>query len=192
MHPDFDLPTIAKITGRKSTITGMFFAALTPVIAPTDAEVRQALRVLGMEEGAVVCAYCGDKKSEWDHLRPITVKRRPTGYVSEIANLVPCCGKCNQSKGNKPWLEWMRSSARHSPTTRRVSDLTLRIRRLKAYERWREPICVDYEDVLGADVWCKHLAHLERVLACMVKAEKHAVRCRRVLKTALTNDEERA
>jgi hypothetical protein len=53
MHPAFALPTIAKVTGRKSTITGMFFAALTPVIEPTDAEVRQVLRVLGMKDGAV-------------------------------------------------------------------------------------------------------------------------------------------
>ena len=64
---------------------------------------KRSVIVLG-EEGAR-CAYCGDKASDWDHLRPLVVKRRPTGFISEIANLVPACGKCNQSKGNSPWRE---------------------------------------------------------------------------------------
>jgi hypothetical protein len=27
-------------------------------------------------------------------------EKEPIGYISEIRNLVPVCGKCNQSKGN--------------------------------------------------------------------------------------------
>src|SRR3954468_17503374 len=135
MHPDFNPPARnPRITSRKPTITGLFFVTLTPSITPTDDEVDEALAVLGMTTGACVCAYCGGKKSEWDHFRPIVLNRRPTGYITEIANLVPSCGKCNQSKGNKNWRAWMLSTtANHSPTRLRLSDIDIRIARLEEY-----------------------------------------------------------
>ena len=55
------------------------------------------------------CAYCGDVATQLDHLRPYIVDRQPTGYGSEPANLVPCCGRCNQKKGNKDWEEFINS-----------------------------------------------------------------------------------
>src|SRR5438105_14320295 len=100
----------------------------------------------------VRCAFCGDKSTEWDHLRPLVLDRRPTGYVSEIANLVPACGKCNQSKGNSPWRKWIRSTtAKHSPTARSKPDLAERIARLEKYEEWRPPTKIDIEAIIGND-----------------------------------------
>ncbi|WP_372491581.1 HNH endonuclease [Microbacterium galbinum] len=80
----------------------------------------------------VACAYCGDTSTEWDHLRPLVDKQRPTGYISEIRNLVPACGKCNQSKGNKAWRTWMFSDARLSPKRRGVADIDARAARIVA------------------------------------------------------------
>ncbi|MDG1250094.1 MAG: HNH endonuclease [Gammaproteobacteria bacterium] len=73
-------------------------------------------------------SFCGSTASEWDHLRPLVLDKKPTGYVSEIHNLVPACGKCNQSKGNKPWVSWIISTAKLSPRTRGVKDLEQRIK----------------------------------------------------------------
>ena len=114
----FQMPSVQTMLSRKSSITNAFVSALVPVIPPSLAEIEEALRILGMDPGDVRCAYCGDKSSEWDHLRPLVLKRRPTGYVSEIANLVPSCGKCNQSKRNTEWREWMVSAVPLSPTAR--------------------------------------------------------------------------
>ena len=83
------------------------------------------------------CAYCGGVASEWDHLRPLVKDKKPTGYISEIHNLVPSCGKCNQSKGNKEWKTWMLSTARLSPTARGIKDISARVKRLEAYENSR-------------------------------------------------------
>jgi hypothetical protein len=128
-----------------------------------------------MDPHDVRCAYCGDRATEWDHLRPLVVKRRPTGYVSEIANLVPSCGKCNQSKGNKPWREWIMSTARLSPSGRKVTGVAERFARLEEYERWREPRRVDFEAVLGREGWehywslCE--AMVEQLKACQTVAD---------------------
>lgn len=169
----FAMPKPVRITGRSSSITNSFVNGVIPVVPPTEDEVRDALEILGMQN-AIVCAYCGDTSTEWDHLRPLVDKQRPTGYISEIHNLVPACGKCNQSKGNKNWLTWMRSTARLSPAARGVSDIEERIARLQEYEQRGRPTRIDFETVVGADLWDRHWAHHKRLLELMREADKDA------------------
>jgi len=149
----FRMPKIQTMVSRKSSITNAFVNAVIPSIIPEPEEIAEALSILGMPTSSVRCVYCGDPFTEWDHLRPLVLNRRPTGYISEIANLVPSCGKCNQSKGNKRWRDWMLSNARLSPTGRGIVNLDTRISRIEQYERWREPTQVDFAQLLGAERW---------------------------------------
>lgn len=174
MHPDFDLPTRGRIDGRTSSITAAFFQAITPVRIPTDAEVTEALAVLGMRSGDCRCAYCGDLRTEWDHFRPTVKGRQPTGYITEIANLVPSCGKCNQSKGNKNWREWMLGNAVLSPRRRGVVDLDLRVARLTAFENWRKPVCIHYSTLFGADRWTEYCTLLDVAVTHLTAAQQTA------------------
>ncbi|MCX7197673.1 MAG: HNH endonuclease [Proteobacteria bacterium] len=131
-----------------------------------------------MRPGACVCAYCGDPRTEWDHFRPLVTSQRPTGYITEIANLVPACGKCNQSKGSKPWREWITGTAKRSPKTRGIADLNERIARLQAYEKWREPQRLDFEALVGAELYKEHWGNWKDLLELMNRAQQlaHAVR----------------
>lgn len=150
----FQMPSVQTMVSRKSSITNAFVNSLIPVLRPTPDEIAEALSILGMDASDVRCAYCGDKSTEWDHLRPLVLKMRPTGYISEIANLVPSCGKCNQSKGNKDWRTWIVSvRGRHTPATRKIADLTGRIARLETYEQWRAPTRIDFESRVPVDDW---------------------------------------
>src|SRR4051812_20754033 len=89
----FAMPSVQTMVSRKSSVTNAFVNSLIPVIEPTIEEIEEALQILGMTPDDVRCAYCGDPNTEWDHLRPLVVNRRPTGFISEIGNLVPSCGK---------------------------------------------------------------------------------------------------
>lgn len=169
----FAMPKPVRITGRSSSITNSFVNGVIPVVTPSEDEVRDALEILGMLD-VVDCAYCGDTSTEWDHLRPLVDKQRPTGYISEIHNLVPACGKCNQSKGNKYWLTWMRGAARLSPTTRGVADIEERIARLQKYEQRGRPTRIDFESVSGAELWQRHWDHHNRLLALMREGDADA------------------
>jgi hypothetical protein len=166
----FATPKPVRIAGRSSSITNSFVNGIIPVVPPTFDQVDEALRILGMGT-IVVCAYCGDPASEWDHLRPLVVGKQPTGYISEIHNLVPACGKCNQSKGNKPWRAWMFSSARLSPESRGVAGLEARADRLAAYEEWETPTLIDFASVVGEQLWDKHWRNHEAILQAMRDAE---------------------
>jgi hypothetical protein len=161
---------------RKSSITNAFVSAIIPVAPPTLDEIEQALRILGMGPEDVRCAYCGDPSTEWDHLRPLVKGRRPTGYISEIGNLVPSCGKCNQSKRNEHWESWMRSEgASRSPRSRGVKDLEQRIDRLRAFEQWRPPEPIDFEKLVGTDAWRDYWRKLEAVDAMIAEYHQSAI-----------------
>lgn len=154
-----------------------------------DDEVYEALRILEIDPEDVRCAYCDDKFTEWDHLRPLVMGQRPTGYISEIANLVPACGKCNQSKGNKPWRAWMTSNAPRSPKRRGVQNLEARIARLVAYENWREIQPLDFEAIVGADVWQQHWANWHRVIDEMRTSQQFAAQIRARIKASHNHEQ---
>lgn len=180
------MPNAVRITGRSSSITNSFVNGIVPIVKPTEAEIDEALAVLGMTD-KVVCAYCGDPATEWDHLRPLVEAQRPTGFIHEIHNLVPACGKCNQSKGNKPWRSWMLGSARLSPATRGIADLDKRIVVLERYENWGEPTHVDFAQMVGEELWDQHWANHAALLDQMRAAEKVVDLIRARITDALAN-----
>ncbi|MCC6176234.1 MAG: HNH endonuclease [Chloroflexi bacterium] len=169
------------VTGRSSSITNAFFTAIIPVVEPTEAEELEALGILGIEPSDIRCAYCGDKATEWDHFRPIISHQEPTGFVTEIANLVPSCGKCNQSKGNSYWRTWMEGNANLSPKSRGVPDLDDRIARLQAYEQWRQPRKIDFAAVVGPDLWQRHRENWRSVLDLLKKSQELATEIRDIV-----------
>ena len=183
----FRMPRPVTITARSSSITNSFVNGVIPVILPTAEDVRAVLTILGML-GAANCAYCGDPHTEWDHLRPLVVAQRPTGYISEIQNLVPACGKCNQSKGNRGWREWMLSSARLSPKSRGVPDIAERIERLDALESWRSPTKVEFESVVSEELWNRHWQNHRKVLQAMREAEQTAAQIRASIAQSAQSD----
>ncbi len=162
-----------EITGRSSSITNAFINSIIPVVTPTEEQVKEALSILDMLDNHQ-CSYCGATATEWDHLRPLVLNKKPTGYISEIHNLVPACGKCNQSKGNKEWRQWMLSDAPLSPKTKAIPDIEARINRLEDYANWGTPTNMDFESIVGKEVWAQHWDNWEQVQDIMRKAQKIA------------------
>jgi len=188
----FKMPNPVKIVGRTSSITNSFVNGIIPVIQPTDEEINEALNILGMDENSICCAYCGDAYTEWDHLRPLVINKMATGYVSEIHNLVPACGKCNQSKGNQNWYEWMYGSAQLSPATRGIKDIDERCARLKEYEKWGIPIKIDFETIIGKEDWEKHWENCEKIKSMMRESQYLSDEIQKKLLNAIKTSDESA
>lgn len=183
----FWMPSVQTMVSRKSSITNAFVNSLLPTIQPTVQEIQQALTILKMSPTDLRCSYCGDKATEWDHLRPIVEGLRPTGYFSEIANLVPSCNKCNQSKRNASWKTWMMSGAKRSPTGRGVSNVPELMARLEAYELWKSPTKIDFEEALGPKAYATYWSMWDRINAELRECQKFADSLRvRVLESLAT------
>jgi len=169
----FQMPNAVTIKARTSSITNAFYNGIIPVVEPTLVEINTALKILGIDQNDVRCCYCGDVATEWDHLRPLIIDKKPTGYISEIDNLVPCCGKCNQSKRNKNWEEWINSTAKLSPRTRGIKNLSEKIQKIKAYENQTKPIKIDsFETIVGKELWEKHLQNYEEIINMIKKCQQ--------------------
>ena len=175
------MPTPMSVSGRSSSITNAFVNSIIPCIEPTEEEELEALRILEMDPSDIRCAYCGDKATEWDHLRPIVSNQQPTGYITEIANLVPSCGKCNQSKGKSHWRTWMNGSAPRSPARRNILDIAERIARLERYEAWRTPRKIDFAAVVGEELWQRHRQNWRDVLDLLKKSQELANELRAII-----------
>lgn len=159
-------PKPVKVPSRTSTITSSFCRAIVPTNQPTDKQKIAVFQKLNIPVGE--CAYCGDRASEFDHLRPLVKNKRPTGYINEIDNAIPSCGKCNQSKGGQDWKDWMLGNAKHSPKTRGISDLDKRVVAIETYEASTSPTVVDFES--GADME-KYWAILGQINDLMYQAQ---------------------
>ena len=101
----FKYPAADTIKGRTSTICRSMACTLVTREACTPENEGIWLEFFNDK-----CAYCGAAATHLDHLYPLVQDRELTGYGTGPSNLVPCCGKCNQAKGNMHWEEFMRSS----------------------------------------------------------------------------------
>ena len=80
-------------------------------------------------DNAPECVYCGSSVvARWDHVVPVN-----EGGEAVLGNMVPSCARCDDSKGSRPYHEWMVSDVPSSPNSRGVSDVKKRLRRVEAY-----------------------------------------------------------
>ena len=67
------------------------------------ADLTQAQWEEILEEFGRSCAYCGAQGGlQQDHVVPVS-----KGGAYTRKNILPACGSCNSSKGNKSLLEWL-------------------------------------------------------------------------------------
>ncbi|MDB4438163.1 HNH endonuclease [bacterium] len=169
------------IGARASAMRSAFVRSLIPNISPSELELADAFSILRLDEDNLRCVYCGDTSTEWDHFFPVMRDGQPTGYLTRIQNLVPACGKCNQSKGNRYWKDWMTSTAPLSPASRGVNKLSQRIKRLRSFEAWGAEAIIDFETALGSEAMKQHNDYLKQILRLMTEAETHSKALRSAL-----------
>lgn len=72
-----------------------------------------------MEEFEGACAYCPAPATTWDHVVAVA-----KGGLTEPANIVPCCGRCNSSKRTQDVWAWLDRHGRE-PKIELLSRLSL-------------------------------------------------------------------
>ena len=81
----------------------------------TSSEAQRLRRRAIKEYFNCQCVYCGETYElhdlTLDHVRP-----KCLGGQDLTSNLVPSCRECNQAKGSRNWLQWMRDT--FGPTNR--------------------------------------------------------------------------
>ena len=160
----FKLPTKSDLKSRTSTINNAFAISITPYIYPSPIETVHFLEELQIKEGQ--CAYCLGEANAMDHVKPLVTNGLPTGYITEIKNLVPCCSACNSAKGAKDFLLWYKSQKNIERLYRKGLDdeqIDDRFNIVSAYiDKIPQPI--NYKEILGDEIWDEYIARKSKML----------------------------
>ena len=142
----FRYPSSDQIAGRTSTICRSMACTLLARTA-CSLEEEQKWTEFFPEK---TCAYCGKSATHLDHLHALILERKPTGYGTEPANLVPCCRECNQPKGNMNWEDFMRSEKCHhigdSQTDDSKEAMEKRIETIKRFQEAMPPKKAEFSE----------------------------------------------
>jgi hypothetical protein len=186
-------PRETKITGRSSTIRGAFIKAIIPVIGRNHSEYNkedyeQGLSILSHTHNGELCSYCGkNKATELDHFRAVVVEKNPSKFISDIYNLVPSCGVCNQSKGGKNWEKWITGTAKKSPNNRTdVDNLSEIISNLRKFEEWSEKKVKKLSDeFLNSAEFREFMKSCENLIASFNEYQKSALKLQKIAESSL-------
>jgi hypothetical protein len=168
-------PGKSNIKKRFSTITSEFARAKAPYQEKLNQEAL-AIRLYQFSCLGPVCAYCGKEQTEWDHLYPMLYHGQWTGYFTEINNLIPACSKCNQSKGNSEWENWMRSPPKHFVPVQ-TDETKKRILIIRTVIETYPPNKIEVKDIENAnviDLEEEYTKQLETIRMCFEQADKTA------------------
>ncbi len=114
------------------------------------------------------CAFCGKKPaSRKDHLVAVF---ECGDFVRK--NVVPACQECDDSKGRKPYRDWMLHSKSKKSLRCRLGMSTDEIEaRIKKIEEWQNGyVCGDEEALFGSD-YPKYRDILKKMEALCQEAE---------------------
>ena len=110
-------------------------------------------------EDQPACVYCGSRDvKRWDHVIAVS----EFGQTA-LGNLVLACAACDDSKGSRPFDQWMRGAAAKSPTSRGVPDVEERVRRVRGFMELHSTRRADFEERLN-EVELRELRDIHRVL----------------------------
>ena len=98
---------------------------LQNLITMTSSESTRLWRRAIKEHFDCQCVYCGEfhelHNLTIDHVRP-----KCKGGKDITANVVPSCRRCNQEKGSREWLNWMRATFGHKPDREKLISTHIR------------------------------------------------------------------
>ncbi|SKB63293.1 HNH endonuclease [Soonwooa buanensis] len=93
---------------RNTTINHAFASAISYYDDYDESLINKALKFLNQNpNNDLKCVYCNKKGETWDHLEALVNSGTFTGFGHELGNLVPCCKKCNSSKGRKNYVNYI-------------------------------------------------------------------------------------
>ena len=159
----FSYPVADQLAGRTSTICRSMACTLLNRDACSSEDEEKWMTFFPEKK----CAYCGKPAKHLDHLHALIVDRKPTGYGTDPGNLVPCCGDCNQPKGNLYWEDFMRSSSCHHVGDTQTPDpkdaMEKRIKNLLSFQKTMPPKRATLDDEV-LEKWASILSSFDDLL----------------------------
>ncbi len=118
------------------------------------------------------CAYClreGQAKTA-DHFKPVVNGTMPTGYVTDITNLVPCCKDCNSKKAGKEFDDWFDEN--NQWLIDKLGNKNKINERKNIILEAMRPNWLDYKQILGRKGWHKYTTTRKKLERALARSQK--------------------
>lgn len=178
------MPAKSDLKSRSSTISNAFAISIAPYIYPSEEEITQSYKELELEPGQ--CAYCLHTGNGKDHLKPLVTNGLPTGYITHINNLVPCCSSCNSSKGSKSFIDWYLSEDNLSRLKEMGLSKDVIDERFEIISKYEQKIGdpIDYKSIVGTELWDEYNDRRKKLIAILKENQKF---CDKINKFVMQN-----
>ena len=189
MNNKFKMPTKSNLKSRSSTISNAFAISITPYVQPTDSDFIGYYESLGIKEGQ--CAYCLGDGNGRDHLKPLVKNGMPTGFITDIHNIVPCCQRCNSAKGAKSFREWYPSKENRARLKRMGLDDDTIDKRFRIICEFEDniPDPIDYESIVGPELWKEYKDRRKVLLDSLAENQVFCDMLSKIITECVTNDD---
>lgn len=169
----FKMPARTTIKGRVTTIRNSAFNGILPVEKPDKEDIAFIEEKIGTDKSksAFLCGYCGKSiSSQKDHINPLIIDGKPSGYIHEISNLIPSCESCNSIKSNDT-LEQFFDNPKFTCKLSE-SELIDRKRIVEEYQeyfrkKYGKLVKLNFEQIVDSDLWEEYLNKTEEILELM-------------------------
>lgn len=82
----------------------------------------------------------------------------------------------------------MLSDAALFPSSRHIPDIEQRIKCLEDYEQQYVPIKLNFEEIVGKDMWEQHWANCQALHDLMLESQKHSDKLKSIIKNTLSQE----
>lgn len=169
-HCTFRMPTKSNLKSRISTINNAFAISITPYLKPEGSELSEYYRELDIKKGQ--CGYCMryNEAKTADHINPLVISGMPSGYITDINNLIPCCKDCNSKKQGKLFKDWYLTTDNVIWLKTNGMDESTIMNRYKTINKYISKHCSEpysYKDIVGEKLWneyCMRIENLKQIL----------------------------
>ena len=167
----FKMPTRTTVKGRVTTVRNSAFNGILPIEKPDVEDILFIKEKLGTSGNNFLCGYCGKvSATQTDHINPLIVNGKPSGYIHEISNLIPSCYSCNSIKSNDT-LELFLSNKKFTGKLNET-ELITRKQILKEYqeyfiEKYGNLVKLNFEEIVDDSLWKDYLKKTEEIYKLM-------------------------
>ena len=167
----FKMPTRTTVKGRVTTVRNSAFNGILPIEKPDAEDILFIKEKLGTSGNNFLCGYCGKvSATQTDHINPLIINGKPSGYIHEISNLIPSCDSCNSIKSNDTLEQFFNNPK----FTCKLSEHELvdRKRIIEEYQeyfrkKYGKLVKLNFEEIVNSDLWEEYLNKTEEILELM-------------------------
>ncbi|CYU87155.1 TPA: HNH endonuclease [Streptococcus suis] len=181
----FKMPKKTTINSRITTVRNSAFNGILPIEKPDSDDIKFIEMLLKTKNGRFLCGYCGKTEAtETDHINPLIIAGKPSGYIHEISNLIPVCGSCNSIKSNLTITDFFENDKFKLKVGDKLDERKLTFDQYTKYfeNKYGKVVKLNFEEIIDEKLWNDYLDKTSEIFELMKSSSEMYIEIKEQLK----------